>query len=310
MNVLIIGKDSYIGNHIDEWLTKAGHKVTQLDVLNEDWKVYDYSPYDAIVHVAGIVHRPDCKDWNLYKSVNTDMPIGIAKKFRTESRELKDKENALSSKQNSSKLFIYFSTMGVYDSGKKLGPSVVDENTPLLIDGNSMYGKSKAMAEEGLLKLREDSLEAGENFNVAIVRPPSVYGKGCKGGYISGFTMIVKTLPVIPRAYLDARQSFIYIDNLCECVRQVVEQHRSGIFCPQDDETPNANELFGAIANGLGRKYRDSRLLGILMQMVSFIPLVKKAFGGIEYARSLSDIKDMNYVVVPFKEGMKRTVGE
>ena len=82
MKILIIGKNSYIGDHIDEWLTKYGHKVEQLDVLTEDWKSYDYSPYDAIVHVAGIVHRPDCQDWNLYKSVNTDMPIAIASSYK------------------------------------------------------------------------------------------------------------------------------------------------------------------------------------------------------------------------------------
>lgn len=82
MKILIIGKNSYIGNHIDEWLTKYGHKVEQLVVLTEDWKAYDYSPYDAIVHVAGIVHRPDCKDWELYKSVNCDMSVAIASRYK------------------------------------------------------------------------------------------------------------------------------------------------------------------------------------------------------------------------------------
>ena len=78
MNVLIIGKDSYIGNHIDEWLAQYGHIVTQLDVLTETWKSFDYSRFDAVVHVAGIVHRPQCTDWDLYKSVNCDMPVSIA----------------------------------------------------------------------------------------------------------------------------------------------------------------------------------------------------------------------------------------
>ena len=65
MNVLIIGKNSYIGIHIDEWLVQYGHIVTQLDVLSEDWKNYNYSAYDSIVHVAGIVHRPQCTDRDL-----------------------------------------------------------------------------------------------------------------------------------------------------------------------------------------------------------------------------------------------------
>lgn len=324
MKILIIGKNSYIGNHIDEWLTKYGHEVEQMDVLTEDWKAYDYSPYDAIVHVAGIVHRPDCQDWKFYHDVNTVMPVQIASQFKSSrcSKGLK-------------RQYIFFSTMGVYDAGKKLGPSVVDENTPILVEGNSMYGKSKAMAESELLKLatkRErkakdffgasqntnfhelptnlsiNSLDDAPVFNVAIVRPPSVYGKGCKGGYITGFTKIARLLPIIPRAYENACQSFIYIDNLSECVRLIIERGLNGAFCPQDDETPNANRLLEVICKGIGKKYRCSRLLGLCLRLVSFIPLVKKAYGGIEYSRKLSDIPGMDYVVVPFEEGMRRTV--
>lgn len=286
MNILIIGKNSYIGNHIDEWLSRYGHKVAQLDVLTEDWKNYDYSPFDAIVHVAGIVHRPDCKDWELYKRVNTDMPVKIA----------------TMAKEQGVKQYIYFSTMGVYQANKKLGASVVDETTPLLSNSSSFYGMSKLMAEEALTKLQE------EGFSVAFVRPPSVYGKGCKGGYITGFKKIAQMLPVIPRAYENACQSFIYIDNLSECVRLIVENHLSGVFCPQDDEIPNANRLLEVICKGIGKIYRSSRLLGICLQLLSFIPLVKKAYGGIEYSRTLSDIPGLDYVVVSFEEGMRRTV--
>lgn len=78
MNICIIGKNSYIGNHIDKWLSARGHEVFQLDVLTEDWYSFDYSEYDVVIQVAGIVHRPDCNDVALYKRVNTDMPIEIA----------------------------------------------------------------------------------------------------------------------------------------------------------------------------------------------------------------------------------------
>ena len=286
MRVLIIGKNSYIGNHIDEWLTSKGHIVVQLDVLTDEWKVFDYSAFDSIVHVAGIVHRPDCKDWDLYKRVNTDLPLEIAKL----------------AKQQGVKQYVYFSTMGVYDSSKQFVTTFIDENTPLIHNSSSLYAKSKLLAEKGLEKLQDVA------FDVAIVRPPSVYGKGCKGGYISGFTKIVKLLPIFPRVFLKGRQSFVYIDNLSECVRIVLENRLRGVFCPQDDKIPNANELFEAIANGLGKKYRDSYLLGLCVRLVSFLPLVKKAYGGIGYAPSLSEINGYEYRVVSFKEGMKRTV--
>lgn len=287
MNILIIGKNSYIGNNIDEWLVNFCHSVTQLDVLTNEWQSFDYSSYDAIVHVAGIVHRPQCTDWDLYKSVNCDMPVSIA----------------TMAKMQGVKAYVYFSTMGVYDANKSLKGCVVDDRTPVLGEGNSMYGRSKLMAEEALTLLQDD------NFDVAIVRPPSVYGKDCKGGYINGFKKIVQFLPLIPRAYEDAKQSFIYIDNLSECVRIIMENHLSGIFCPQDNEIPSANRLFQVICSGIGKKYRASRLLGLCLQLLSFIPLVNKAYGGISYSKELSAIPGYDYVVVPFEEGMKRTIG-
>ena len=167
MKILIVGKNSYIGNHIDQWLSERKCEVSQLDALLDGWQNYDYSGYDAIVHVAGIVHQPQCRDWELYRRVNAEMPVEIAKR----------------AKRCGVKKYIFLSTMGVYGAEKKLIPNVIDANTHLTPHG--MYGKSKWMAEEGLRKLQDG------NFNVVCVRPPSVYGKGCRGGYISGFASIV-----------------------------------------------------------------------------------------------------------------------
>lgn len=284
MKILIIGKNSYIGNHIDEWLSQRGFAVSQLDVLTEDWQDYDYAGYEAIVHVAGIVHQPQCRDWDLYKRVNADMPIAIA----------------TMAKKSGVKQYVFMSTMGVYGVDKKLLPNVIDAYTPLLAD--DMYGKSKLMAEEGLAKLQD------EHFNVACVRPPSVYGKGCRGGYISGFVSIVRMFPIIPRAYKNVKQSFLYIDNLSELVHLIITNHLKGAFCPQDDKAVSANDLLQAIATGMGKKYRSSQVMGFFVRLISFMPIVKKAYGGIAYDKSLSDIEKMNYVVIPFEEGIKRTV--
>lgn len=284
MKVLIIGKDSYIGNHIDEWLTEYGWSVTQLDVLTDEWKTFDYSSYDSIVHVAGIVHRPDCHDWDLFKRVNTDMPIAIA----------------TMAKEQGVKQYVFFSTMAVYGAGKALAPNITDANSKL--EAKGMYGRSKLMAEEGLAKLQDN------HFKVAFVRPPSVYGKGCKGNYISRFAMVAQKMPVIPTAYTDVKQSFLYIDNLSELVRLIIERELDGPFCPQDDVAVSTNELLKTICEALGKKYHGSRFLGLFVPLIKFIPIVKKAYGGMEYAKSLSDIKGIDYVVVPFKEGMKRTL--
>ena len=190
--------------------------------------------------------------------------------------------------------------MGVYGLGKKLMPNVVDKDTPLL--AVSMYGKSKLLAEEGLIKLHD------ANFDVVCVRPPSVYGKGCRGGYITGFVSIVRYCPIIPQAYENVKQSFVYIDNLTEFVRLAIENRLHGTFCPQDNKSVSANELLKAIAVGLGKKYRPSRVLGTLVRWFPFFPLVKKAYGGVEYSMSLSSLDKIKYVIVPFEEGIRRTI--
>lgn len=285
MKVLIIGKDSYIGNHIDEWLTSKGYHVDQLDVLAEEWKSFDYSQYETIVHVAGIVHRPDCNDWGLYKTVNVDMPTAIA---------------SMAKKQGGTKSYVFFSTMAVYGLDKELSPTIIDKNTAL--KASTMYGKSKLLAEEYLMQLQ------GESFNVVCVRPPSVYGRGCKGNYIPGFIKVVKHVPIFPLAYLNVKQSMLYVDNLCEFVYLAIVNNARGAFCPQDEEPVNAIEILDAISSGMGIKRVHSKLLGILVHLLSFVPIVRKAYGGVEYTKDLSKCFDGKYRVVDFKEGIRRTV--
>lgn len=286
MRILIVGKNSYIGKHIDERLSGESFTTYQLDVLNDDWKSFDYSPYDVIVHVAGIVHQPKCQDWNLYKRVNTDMPISIASM----------------AKLQGVKQFIFLSTMGVYGVSKKLQKNIVDIDTPVASD--SLYGKSKRLAENGLFALQDGS------FTVTCIRPPSVYGKGCRGGYIEGFKSAARKLPFIPYAYSDVKQSMLYIDNLAELVKLLIENRVPGVICPQDDVAVSANELISTISEGIGKQYRGSKILGLFVRLFRFIPIVTKVYGGVEYDRKLSQCNGLDYVVVPFHEAMRRTVAD
>ena len=284
--IVIIGKDSYIGQHIkDRFLSEQNlSQVKEIDARDGNWKDEDYSTVDTVIHVAGIVHRPEVTDWDLYKKVNIELPIAVAQ----------------AAKDAGVKQFVFFSTMGVYGVDKRLTPNIIDESTaPNPI---SMYGKSKYEAELKLKKL------ADENFVVTIVRPPNVYGKNCRGGYITGFASIIRKIPAIPCAYQYVRQSVIYIDNLAECIYQLVNNRMSGVFMPQDDKAVSAVELMQAIADGLGLHRPQSKILGVFAYLLSWTPLAKKAYGGIEYSKSLSDIFGIEYRVVNFEEGIKRTL--
>src|SRR5699024_11866831 len=56
-----------------------------------------------------------------------------------------------------------------------LEEGVIDGRTPLHPKSN--YGKSKLEAENLIQPLEN------KNFKVAIIRPPMIYGKDCKGNY-------------------------------------------------------------------------------------------------------------------------------
>lgn len=286
MKVCIIGKDSYIGNHIDNWLSLRDVEVFQLDVLKEDWKNFNYSSFDAVIQVAGIVHRPDCHDLDLYRRVNTDMPIEIARRYKSSGQQ--------------KKTFVFLSTMAVFGVSKRLKKNVITDDTPTTPRG--LYAQSKKAAEDGLMTLQSD------DFNVVIVRPPNVYGKDCRGGYITGFAKAAKKLPIIPYAFSDIKQSVLYIDNLCELIHQLIQNNRYGVFMPQDDKAVSAIEIIKAIGAGLGIKVRTSRLLGIAVCLGQFLSIIQKAYGGVEYSHELSDIAGIRYRVVPFDKAIELTV--
>lgn len=284
--ILITGKDSYIGNHIQAWLEQFENQylVEQLDVQDESWRDYCFSGVDAIVHVAGIVHRPDIKDEDLYNRVNAELPAEIAKK----------------AKDSGVKQFVFLSTMAVFGAGKRLAENIINDSTP--INPLSLYGSSKYLGECNLNKLED------ENFKITIVRPPNVYGKDCKGGYITGFKSVVSKLPAIPSAYLNVKQSVLYIDNLSEFIRLCIDNEADGVFMPQDGAAVSSVELMSGISNAIGNKKSTSKILGLGIYVLSFVPLVKKAYGGVAYDEKMSSYFDNKYVVIPFEEGIKKTL--
>ena len=285
MKVAIIGKDSYIGQHIGErFLTASDNEVVEVDARNDAWRSFDFTGVDVVVHVAAIVHNKTINDWQTYHQVNTVLPVEIARVAKDAGVEQ----------------FVFLSTMGVYGVEKKLAPNVIDSSSAP--NPTSLYGKSKYEAEQAIGELVDES------FTVTVVRPPNVYGKGCKGGYITGFTSIVRRLPFIPCAYENVKQSMIYIDNLSELIYQLAVAGRGGVFMPQDDRAVSAVELMDYLADGLGIRRRKLHFVAPFIHLISFMSIVNKAYGGVEYSPELSEVSGIDYRVVDIREGIRRTV--
>lgn len=285
MNVAIIGKNSYIGNSIENYLfaNYNNYKVEQLDVKNISYQSYDYSKYDVIIHVAAIVHKKNMNDSEIYKKVNTDLPIKIA--------EL--------AKGQGVKQFIFLSSMSVYGRHKKVKNYEITENEKLL--PFSLYGKSKMEAEKKLQKMHD------KNFIVSIVRPPSVYGKKCKGNLFKVYFKLAKALYVIPNSFQNIKQGLLHIDNLCYCIERIIANKESGLFMPQDKELLSTGEIIFTIRTIIGKKAICSNFLGKILSLFIFIPFLKKIYGSIAYSEKLSKNNLYSENFITTKEGLLKT---
>ena len=266
--VLITGKDSYIGSMFCAYTTEYFDVIDTLDVRTDEWKSYDFSQYDAVLHVAAIVHKQE-KDYTKeqYFAVNTDLAFDIAKK----------------AKNAGVKQFVFISTMSVYG----VVNGVVDKNTAFKPFNN--YGESKLMAEHKIRTLTDDS------FILTVLRPPIVYGKGCKGNYNS-LAAFAKKSPFFPN--YNSRRSMIYIDNLCEIIRKCIDEELSGDFCPQDSVYINSANMVKLIAQVNGKNIRLTKIFNpfITLALKLKINIVQKVFGSLVYDMDLCpDYKKMDF---------------
>ena len=85
-HILITGAGSYVGSSLEAWLRQwpEEYLVDTLDMIGDGWKAHDFHGYDAVVHVAGIVHREDSKkdpgQAELYDRVNHRLAVETARK--------------------------------------------------------------------------------------------------------------------------------------------------------------------------------------------------------------------------------------
>lgn len=279
--ILITGKDSYIGKSLMNWLKKypEDYYTEELDLQDLSWKEKDFSSFDAVFHVAGIAHVKETKEnQNLYYKVNRDLAY----------------ETALKAKEDGVSQFIFLSSMSVY--GMETG--IIDENTP--VRPKNAYGKSKLEAEELINKLQDE-----HTFVVSILRPPMVYGKGCKGNY-PRLAKLAKKLPIFPD--IENKRSMIYIDNLSEFVKILIEKKLNGIFHPQNQEFAKVSELIYIINEVNHSRVYLTKIFNVFIKLLN-ISIFKKIFGSLFYEKELSSLH-LNYDIVNFKQSIIDTEKE
>lgn len=279
--VLITGANSYIGTSFEKYVLEKGidFEIDTLDLLEPNWKDYDFSGYDSVFHVAGIAHfSKDESKKELYYKVNTELTEHVAK----------------IAKQAGVGQFIFMSSIIVYGDSTS-GERVITKDTqPAPSD---FYGDSKLQAEQRLEKL------VGDNFRVVILRPPMIYGKGSKGNYRKLSKLAQKTL-VFPD--FSNSRSMLHVDNLCEFIKQIIDLELSGLFCPQNSEYVNTSKLVEAIAEVHGKKIYFTKTFNPIIKFFFHLDTVKKVFGNLVYEKEMSRYT-FEYQINNFEETIRLT---
>lgn len=293
--VLITGANSYIGVSFDTWANNHYPDeltVDTVDMIDGSWREFDFSTYDCVFHVAGIAHADvgnvSEERKQFYYQINRDLAIETAEK----------------AKREGVRQFVFMSSAIIYgDSapyGKQKMITADTEPSPA-----NFYGDSKWQADKGVR-----ALQSGD-FNVAVLRPPMIYGKGSKGNYPT-LAKMAKKLPVFPN--VNNERSMLYIDNLTEFLCQLMQRGDAGIYFPQNAEYTKTADMVREIAAVSNHKIWVTKAFNWIVALASHIPgkisgLANKAFGNMTYAQEMS-VCDFEYRIADLKQSIKLTEGK
>lgn len=290
--ILITGVNSYIGKYTAQYL--EAYKDTEYGVYmisqrDAGWEKTDFSKYDTLLHVTGIAHVDEEKiteeQEKQYFDINYRLAVRTAKK----------------AKREGIRQFIFCSSILVYGGEYTLknGLQIHKNMQPA---PTNIYGESKWQAEQALMNLED------ENFKVVILRIPFVYGPGSKGNYVL-LSKWAGKLPIFT-TILGAK-SVIYIENLSECIRLLIEQENRGIFFPQNRTYASSAEFVAQIRKAHGKKLCQCSFLNPFVRLAACLPgrigkVFRKVFGTVIYDIDMSKAPG-NYQVVGFEESIFRS---
>ena len=278
-NILITGAKSYIGTSFENYMKQFdGYNIETVDMLDDSWRKKDFSIYDVVFHVAGIAHS-DTKNVSeetkkKYYAVNTDLTVETAKK----------------AKESGVGQFIFMSSIIVYGSANEY---ISNDTIP---KPDNFYGDSKFRADNAIHTMQSDK------FNVVSVRPPMIYGKGSNGNY-PRLSALAKKTPFFPD--FNNQRSMLYINNLCECIRLIIDNEEKGYFYPQNSEYVKTSELVKII----NPKIKLTSVFNFAIRLLKNVTIFKKVFGNLTYDKKMSECFQYKYCIKGFEESVKETEG-
>lgn len=263
MQIAVSGANGFVGRALCRVLLEAGHGVIALvrrpssiaegvleRVIADDHFASlalgnpALDPIDAFVHLAARVHvMQDGSTDPLadYRAVNVKGALDAA-------------SAALLA---GARRFVFVSSVKALGEGEPGRPWREDDE-PKPTDP---YGISKFEAEQALLAFGKT-----HGMEVAIVRPPLVYGPGVRANFLGLMRAISRGMP-LPIGSVVARRSMVYVDNLADALRVLATSERPvhGVYHVTDNDDLTVAGMARAI--GVAMK-RPARLLPVPVSLL------------------------------------------
>jgi len=250
--VLVTGADGFVGRHMVSALTRAGWRVrcaqrsarpaiSNADIVSglelgssTDWQAA-LNGVHAVVHLAGRAHKSkntQQRENDLYFSVNVEGTMQLAR-------------SAASAGVHK---FIFLSSIAVNGSTTDGREPFSEQDS---IAPNTVYGRTKAAAEQGL-----SDLATNGSISITAVRAPVIFGAGAVGNFGRLLSAVHAGVP-LPFGLIKNRRAFLGIDNLTSFVQHRLStpnSSQSEVFLLADNEQVSTPEFIRLLARASARR--------------------------------------------------------
>jgi nucleoside-diphosphate-sugar epimerase len=193
--VLVTGASGFIGRATCLAMEKQSWKVVRATrengSLERGWPLQGV---DAVVHLAGIAHQLSGQDAeSTYMELNANATERLARAAATAGV----------------RRFVFMSSIKVNGERTPVDRPFRAGDAPRPQD---RYARSKWQAEQALARVATET-----GLEVAVLRPPLVYGPGVKANFLRLVRLVERRLP-LPLGAVDNRRSLLFVGNLADLI--------------------------------------------------------------------------------------------
>jgi nucleoside-diphosphate-sugar epimerase len=252
-SILVTGATGFVGSFLCHRLIKENYQASAtirkindseklpigvnailVNSLNESFPPESLNKTNVIVYLAARVHQMNDRNSSsleAYRTINTYAAISLAKQAFN----------------NGVKRFIYLSSIKVNGEGTSNLSHPYTEEDP--VNPVDPYGQSKWEAEQGLLKLAQET-----GLEVVIIRPTLIYGARVKANFLQLLKIVDKQIP-LPFASVQNSRSLVYIGNLVDAIMTCIEHPnaKNQTFIVSDGEDLSTPKLIRRIGKAMGK---------------------------------------------------------